>query len=72
MENVKKKAVNKLNETTGIEIPEMDGDPVKTYGPASTGRKPVVGEVRRANDIPVLRDEIVPNVLSEIKTRLRE
>lgn len=38
-----------------VEVPENPGPPI-------IGRTPVVGSVRRANDLPVLRDE-VPSTL---------
>lgn len=39
-----------------VEIPE-DIDP-EDVGPAVTGKKPLIGEFRRKNGIPVVRDEL--------------
>lgn len=39
-----------------VEIPD-DVDP-DDVGPALAGKKPIVGEFRRKNGIPVIRDEI--------------
>ena len=47
-----------------VEIPD-DIDP-DNVGPAIAGKKPIVGEFRRKNGIPVIRDEIGQKLRSEI------
>lgn len=59
-----KLSLDELNKDSGgvdlNEIKESLGE--GEYGPAVAGRTPLIGEVRRQNGMPVLRDELKDRV----------